>query len=287
MPWRQGYLDLALIPAGLMCPVVYHLWLWRAVRLRPLRSTVGINAATRRLWVLGMMNVRACRCIAWLRTRTHAQRASLPLPMALSSCMDGTTTAVQDNEKKAVLVVQSMRNVIMASTLVVTTAVLFCTGVAGVLSSTYAVKKPLSDTVFGAHGEYMMALKYVTLLLVFLLSFLSHTLSICSLNQATFLVNALSSATATHHLPVTKEYIADVLEKGFLLNLVGNRLFYAGVPLLLWIFGPVLACLCSMVMIPILHSIDMVYVEDQGSSKGEVNGKVEMVYKRAESTMHV
>ncbi|KAG8047926.1 hypothetical protein GUJ93_ZPchr0008g14138 [Zizania palustris] len=248
MAWSEGYLDLVLIPAGIMFPVAYHLWLWRAVRLRPLCSTVGINAATRRLWVLGMM---------------------------------------KDNEKKAVLVVQSMRNVIMASTLVATTAILFCAGVAAVLSSTYAVKKPLSNTVFGAHGEYMMALKYVTLLLVFLLSFLCHTLAICSLNQATFLVNALSSSAAAHDMPVTKEYIADVLEKGFRLNLVGNRLFYAGAPLLLWIFGPVLPCLCSMVMIPILHSIDMVYVEDQGRSSGQVNGKVEMVYENHDSTMQV
>ncbi|KAF0898116.1 hypothetical protein E2562_001772 [Oryza meyeriana var. granulata] len=246
MAWKDGYLDLVLIPAGVLFPIVYHLWLWRVVRRRPLCSTVGINAATRRLWLFGMM---------------------------------------KDNEKKAVLVVQSMRNVIMGSTLMATTAILFCTGVAAILSSTYTVKKPLSDTVFGAHGEYMMALKYVTLLLVFLLSFLSHTAAICTLNQATFLVNTLPSAA---DLPVTKDYIADVLEKGFLLNLVGNRLFYAGVPLLLWIFGPVLACLCSIVMIPILHSIDMVYVES-GSSKGsEVNAStVEMVYESDESVMQV
>ncbi|XP_006660295.2 uncharacterized protein LOC102700922 [Oryza brachyantha] len=242
--WKEAYLDLVLIPVGVLFPVVYHVWLWRAVRRSPLSSTVGINAAARRLWLLRMM---------------------------------------KENEKKAVLVVQSMRNVIMGSTLMATTAILFCTGVAAVLSSTYAVKKPLSDAVFGAHGEYMMALKYVTLLLVFLLSFLSHTAAICTINQATFLVNALPAAD----LPVTKDYIADVLERGFLLNLVGNRLFYGGVPLLLWIFGPVLACICSIVMIPILHSIDMVYVDD-GSSKSEVNAaRVEIVYESDDSVMQV
>uniref|UniRef100_A0A0D9X9W5 DUF599 domain-containing protein n=1 Tax=Leersia perrieri TaxID=77586 RepID=A0A0D9X9W5_9ORYZ len=229
MAWSNSYLDLVLIPAGFLFPIVYHIWLWHVVRRSPLSST--------------------------------------------------------DNDKKAVLVVQSMRNVIMGSTLMATTAILFCTGVAAILSSTYTVKKPLSDAVFGAHGEYMMALKYVTLLLIFLLSFLSHTVAICTLNQATFLLNTLPSAIADD-LPITKEYIVDVLEKGFLLNLIGNRLFYAGVPLLLWIFGPVLACLCSIVMIPMLHSIDMVYVED-GSSKGEANARVEMVYESDESAMQV
>uniref|UniRef100_A0A804QC88 Uncharacterized protein n=1 Tax=Zea mays TaxID=4577 RepID=A0A804QC88_MAIZE len=144
MEWRDSFLDLALIPLSLLLPMAYHAWLWREVRLRPLRTAVGINAATRRLWAIGMM---------------------------------------KDNAKNAVTVVQSVRNVIMGSTLMATTAILFCTGVAAVLSSTYTIKKPLSDTVFGAHGEYMMALK---------------------------------------------DYIGDVLERGFTLNLVGNRLFYAG-----------------------------------------------------------
>ena len=96
---------------------------------------------------------------------------------------------MQDNAKNAVTVVQSVRNVIMGSTLMATTAILFCTGVAAVLSSTYTIKKPLSDTVFGAHGEYMMALKYVALMLLFLFAFLCHSLAICFLNQASFLIN--------------------------------------------------------------------------------------------------
>ncbi|CAN6224970.1 unnamed protein product [Urochloa humidicola] len=120
MEWRDSFLDLALIPLSLLLPMAYHAWLWREVRLRPLRTSAGINAAARRLWAVGMM---------------------------------------KDNAKNAVTVVQSVRNVIMGSTLMATTAILFCTGIAAVLSSTYTVKKPISDAVFGAHGEYMMALK--------------------------------------------------------------------------------------------------------------------------------
>lgn len=240
MEWRDSFLDVMLIPLSLLLPMVYHIWLWRAVRLRPLRTAVGINSATRRLWAISMM---------------------------------------KDNEKKGVLVVQSLRNVIMGSTLMATTAVLFCTGIAAVLSSSYTIKKPLSDTVFGAHGEYMMALKYVALLLLFLFAFLCHSLTICFLNQASFLINTTSTllpadADAGHlGLPSTRDYIGEILERGFTLNFVGNRLFYAGVPLLLWIFGPLLAFLSSMVMIPILYNLDMVNIK--GDHSGCVNGKVE------------
>jgi uncharacterized membrane protein len=233
MAWRESYLDLVLIPVGLLFPIVYHLWLWRSVHRYPLHSTIGIGAAARRIWVLSMM---------------------------------------KDNEKKSTLVVQSMRNVIMGSTLVATTSILFCTGVAAVLSSTYAVKKPISDAVFGAHGEYMMALKYVALLMLFLFAFLCHSLTICFLNQASFLINtsALSGDL------VTGEFIGEILERGFTLNFVGNRLFYAGVPLLLWIFGPLLAFLSSLVMIPILYNLDVVNVTGKGEhSSGCVNAKAD------------
>ncbi|TVT98390.1 hypothetical protein EJB05_56310, partial [Eragrostis curvula] len=194
-----------------------------------------------------------------------------------------------DNEKKAVLVVQSLRNVIMGSTLVATTSVLLCTGVAAVLSSTYAIRRTLiSDAVLGARGEFAAALKYGALLLFFLLSFLCHSLAICALNQAAFLINAFSPASpaAVLHIPVvTREYVADVLERGFLLSLAGNRLFFAGAPLLLWAFGPVLPCLGSMAVVPILYCIDMaVPAADDGGSDG---GKGMMDISRStDQTMH-
>jgi len=250
MEWRDSFLDLALIPLSLLLPMAYHVWLWREVRLRPLRTAAGINAAARRLWAVGMM---------------------------------------KDNAKNAVTVVQSMRNVIMGSTLMATTAILFCTGIAAVLSSTYTVKKPLSDTVFGAHGEYMMALKYVALLLAFLFAFLCHTLAICFLNQASFLINtsdclfsADGAAGPEGGLPsACRDYVAEVMERGFTLNLVGNRLFYAGVPLLLWIFGPLLAFLSSAVMIPILYNLDIV---DLKGHSGCVSAKSAEATKGSECT---
>ncbi|CAM0952094.1 unnamed protein product [Alopecurus aequalis] len=199
MVWRESFLDLILIPLSLLLPMLYHAWLYRAVRHHPLSTAFGIYSASRRVWVSGM---------------------------------------IKDNDdKKGVLVVQSLRNVIMGSTLMATTAVLFCTGIAAVLSSTYAIKKPLSDAVFGAHGEYMMAL-----------NFLINT-------------SALSGDL------VTPDFMAEILERGFTLNFVGNRLFYAGVPLLLWIFGPLLAFLSSLVMIPILYNLDV--VNGPGSGKGK------------------
>jgi uncharacterized membrane protein len=92
----------------------------------------------------------------------------------------------QDIDKRNILAVQTLRNTIMGSTLMATTSILLCAGLAAVISSMYGVAKPLNDTADnGGQGEFMVLLKHVTLLITFLLSFFSHSMSITFLNQVT------------------------------------------------------------------------------------------------------
>lgn len=216
MEWRNAYLDVILVPLGFIFCMGYHFWLWQRVRTQPLTTIIGTNANGRRMWVSSIM---------------------------------------KDNEKKNILAVQTLRNTIMGSTLMATTSILLCSGLAAVISSTYSVKKPLNDTIYGAHGEFMVALKYVTLLLILLFSFICHSLSIRFINQVNFLINCPPDQYGT----VTPDYVSQLLEKGFTLNTVGNRLFYAALPLLLWIFGPVLVFLCYISMVPVLYNLDFVF----------------------------
>lgn len=178
----------------------------------------------------------------------------------------------QDNEKKNILAVQSLRNTIMGCTLMATTSILLCTGLAAVLSSTYSIKKPLNDAVYGAHGDFMVALKYVTLLTLFLFSFFCHSLSIRFINQVNILINIPPGAAA-----VTSDYISDLLDKGFILNTVGNRLFYAALPMLLWIFGPVLVFVCSLSMLPVLYNLDVVCCSDAAAAGKRPNREINNV----------
>ncbi|CAL9188913.1 uncharacterized protein LOC135614323 isoform X1 [Musa acuminata AAA Group] len=218
MEWRKSYLDAVLVPVGLLFPLIYHLWLWHKVRSQPLSTIIGINSAGRRFWVLAI---------------------------------------IKDNEKKNILAVQTIRNTIMGSSLMATTSILLCSGLAAVISSTYSVKKPLNDSVLGAHGEFMVSLKYVTLLLLFLFAFLCYSLSIRFVSQANFLINT-TTCDPDAACPVTPDYVCDLLERSFALNTVGNRLFYAALPVLLWILGPVLVLVSSLAMVLILYKFDMV-----------------------------
>ncbi|KAE9599453.1 hypothetical protein Lal_00039528 [Lupinus albus] len=221
MEWKKWYLDVILVPLGFVVSIGYHLWLWHKVRTQPHTTIIGINSSGCKNWVRAMM---------------------------------------KDNEKKNILVVQSLRNIIMGSTLMATTSILVCCGLASMISSNYSVKKPLNDTIYGNHGEFIVALKYVTLLTMFLFSFFCHTLSIRFINQVSILINIPHDPMSL----VTYEYINEILEKGFILNNVGNRLFYTGLTILLWIFGPVLVFLCSLTMVLVLYNLDIVFTSGKG-----------------------
>ena len=74
---------------------------------------------------------------------------------------------------------------------------------------------------------------------------------------------------------VTPEYVSKLLEKGSVLNTLGNRLFYVALPLLLWIFGPVLVFLFSVSMAPALYNLDFVFGSER--AKVDVNGTRDFV----------
>ncbi|KAL7122433.1 hypothetical protein ACP275_01G045700 [Erythranthe tilingii] len=232
MEWKKCYLDVILVPLGFSICMGYHVWLWHKVRTQPFSTVIGTNSRGRRFWVSAIM---------------------------------------KDNEKKNILAVQTLRNTIMGSTLMATTSILLCCGLAAVISSTYTIKKPLNDAVYGAHGEFMVALKYVTLLVIFLFSFVCHSLSIRFTNQVNFLINCPPD---TSNGVVTPEYVGELLERGFALNTVGNRLFYMAMPLMLWIFGPVLVFLCSATLVPVLYNLDFVFAAaaEKRKSGAEVGG---------------
>ncbi|KAK4755974.1 hypothetical protein SAY87_009731 [Trapa incisa] len=216
MEWRKYYMDMILVPLGFMLSLGYHAWLWHKVKTQPLSTIIGTNSTARRFWVAAI---------------------------------------IKDNEKKNIIAIQTIRNTIMGGTLMATTSIMICCGLAAVISSTYSIKKPINDSIYGAHGELTLSLKYITLLTIFLFSFLCYSLSIRFLNQVNILINTPVNDPAN---PATPDYIMDLLEKGFTVNTIGNRLFYAGLPILLWISGPLLVFLCSAVLVLVLYNLDFV-----------------------------
>ncbi|KAK1417832.1 hypothetical protein QVD17_26966 [Tagetes erecta] len=213
--FKKYYLDLVMVPLSFMIYVFYHLWLCHKIRTQPVSTVMGANANARRLWV---------------------------------------STIMKDNEKKHILAIQTFRNTIMGLTLMATTSVVWCCGLAAIISSSYSVKKPLNNSILGAHGQFMVALKYVTLLVLFLFSFMCHSLSIRFIGQVNYLINCPEDSTI-----ITSMYVSELLEKSFTLSMIGNRIFYCALLIMLWNFGPVIVLLCSLTMVPVLYNLDYLF----------------------------
>ncbi|KAK7380166.1 hypothetical protein VNO78_32634 [Psophocarpus tetragonolobus] len=215
MEWSTFDLDVTLIPLGLLINLSYHVWLWYKVRTQASLTIFRIDASGRCLWI---------------------------------------PTIIKENEKKEILAVQSIRNMMMGSISMASTSIVLCCSLAAVISSTYSVKKPLVDSIYGANGESVVALKYVTHFTIFLFSFLFHSLAVGLLTQLSILICSPQHIIAF----VTPQYLTDLFRKATILNIVGNRLLHTGLFLLLWIFGPVMAFSSSVAMVFLLHKLDFV-----------------------------
>lgn len=147
------------------------------------------------------------------------------------------------------MAVQTFRNAIMGATLMASTCVVLCSGLAALFATVEQSPSASSTT-----------LQYVSVLVAFLFAFLCFSLSVKLINQACFLINTPD---------MDSEFTCDVLKKAYMFQLLGSRVFYAGLTLLLWIFGPVLVFSASVAVVCVLLSVDVV---DEGRRRRRKDG---------------
>jgi len=215
-----------LVPLGLAVMLGYHLWLLLRIRRRPETTVIGINAINRRIWVRHIME--------------------------------------EPSGKHAVLAVQTMRNSIMASTVLASVAI--------TLSSLAAA---LMASVAGAgDGEAALTAKFLAVLVCFLAAFLLNVQSIRYYTHAGLLVNVPLAARR----PATAVgYVTGTLDRGFCFWSLGVRAYYFSCPVFLWLFGPIPMCASCVTMVASLYFLD-VYREwdkDDGAGDGHGHGREE------------
>ncbi|EXC25190.1 hypothetical protein L484_013279 [Morus notabilis] len=136
---EEAFLDLVLVPLGLLLFGIYHAWLFFTIRRNPRRTVIGLNAESRQQWVFSMMD---------------------------------------DPLKNGVLTVQTIRNNIMASTLLGTTAITLSSLIGVFVSSSSKSGDKASQLVYGNKTLTLSSIKYFCILLCFLVAFLCNVQSI-------------------------------------------------------------------------------------------------------------
>lgn len=107
--------------------------------------------------------------------------------------------------------------------------------------------------VLGSQSGKIMALKFGFASIFLLVSFLCSSMAIANLIDANFLINALGEFSSSLSSP---EHTRTVLERGFTLAVVGNRVLCISFPLLLWMFGPLPMAISSVALVWGLHGLD-------------------------------
>ncbi|KAF8399062.1 hypothetical protein HHK36_014928 [Tetracentron sinense] len=210
---KEWQLDLILVPLGLLVMGIYHGWLLLTILNTPRRTVIGLNAQSRRQWVNSM---------------------------------------IADPLKNGVLAVQTIRNNIMASTLLATTAITLSSLIGVFVSSTSNSSNTTSELVYGNKTPLVSSIKYFSILLCFLVAFLCNVQSIRYYAHVSFLVTLPTLKDRRESI----EYVARSLNRGSFFWSLGLRAFYLSFPLFLWIFGPIPMLLCCCIMTCMLFFLD-------------------------------
>lgn len=225
-------IDYFVVPLGLGIMILYHIWLVYAVLTNPRRTIIGLNAESRHQWVLCMM---------------------------------------ADPLKNGVLAVQTIRNNIMASTLLATTAITLSSIISVFVSSTSSSNHAASQLVYGNKTPLLSSVKYFAILLCFLVAFLCNVQSIRYYAHVSFLATVPTFISTREPI----EYVARNLNRGSLFWSIGLRAFYFSFPLFLWIFGPIPMFVCCCIMSFVLYFLDTTTSFTRTLHSSSIRGKTE------------
>lgn len=218
---EEQILDYVLVPLGLTAMVAYHIWLLRQIISRPATTVVGINAINRRLWVRAMM---------------------------------------EDQSKNGVLSVQTLRNNIMASTLLASTAIMLSSLIAVLMTGSSGGNRS-TKVVYGDRSKLGFSIKFFSILVCFLVAFLLNVQSIRYYSHASILINVpnVLNNKKVYRNCASAEYVGCIVNRGSYFWSLGLRAFYFSFPLFLWIFGPIPMFLCCVVLVFFLYFLDVTF----------------------------
>lgn len=179
---------------------------------------------------------------------------------------------LQDVSKTGVLAVQTLRNNIMASTLLASTAIMLSSLIAVLMTG--GSRGPVG-MVYGDRSELGYSVKFFSILVCFLVAFLLNVQSIRYYSHASILINvpytkiSLSDESPGQgHVLLTAAYVGRTVNRGSYFWSLGLRAFYFSFPLFLWIFGPIPMFLSCLVLVFFLYFLDVTFDFGGGAGGG-------------------
>lgn len=156
-------------------------------------------------------------------------------------------------QKRDILSVQTLRNWIMASSFLASTAMLIGLGLLSfVFKPEHLTEVPFDITVILTRIRALFLIKIMVLIGHFFFAFFSFTLSIRYLNQVNFMINVPNECDPQ----ITPDFIAHIMDLGMMHYTLGMRAYYLAAVVVLWLFGPQWMFFGSLLLVCILYKLD-------------------------------
>lgn len=207
--------DLVAFVISTACVAAYYLFLNMKVRENPTYSIHGVNALSRRLWV------------------EHVMRS---------------------NSAKDIMAVQTLRNFIMAPSLMASTAGLLIIGTLTLSGQAENISHSWHVlSIGGSHATELWILKVMLLLVDFIVAFFAFAMSVRLANHVLFMVNVPEHGT--HHA-LSPKAVAHRLNRAGNMFAIGMRAFFFAIPLVFWLFGPYFLLISTVGLVLALYRLD-------------------------------
>ncbi|KAG8365512.1 hypothetical protein BUALT_Bualt18G0112700 [Buddleja alternifolia] len=208
MMFQKEYLDLVLVPFGLIIMFSYHILLLYRYLSVPHTTVIGFENNDKKIWVQKIMQS-------------------------------------QNRDVNTAL------NVISANISAATFLASICLTLSMLIGAWIANNANIfqSKLIYGDTRPATMSIKYITLLICFLLAFSCFVQSSRCFIHANYLISTPDSDIAT-------EYVELAVIRGGDFWSVGLRALYFATALLLWFFGPIPMFATSVTMVVLLHYLD-------------------------------
>jgi uncharacterized membrane protein len=198
----------------------YYGFLNMKVRANPTYTIHGVNALARSLWVENIMR----------------------------------------NSNKDVMAVQTMRNFIMGSSLMASTAALLIIGTLTLSGQAENISQSWHAlNLKGSFATELWIIKVMFLLVDFIVAFFAFAMSVRLANHVVFMVN-VPDHDAHHNL--SPKAVARRLHRAGNMFAIGMRAFFFAVPLVFWLFGPYFLLISSIGLVVALYHLDRCEPED-------------------------
>ncbi len=206
--------DLLAFVASALLVTCYYAYLWSRARRDPHYTIHGVNETARKLWVQDVMA----------------------------------------NRGKDVMAVQTLRNYIMAASLMASTSVLLILGTLTLSGQAESLAQTWHAVNIGGSGApQAWIIKVMCLLTVFIVAFFAFATTIRLLNHVLFMINV---PNAESHPGLAPAQVAHRLTRAGHFYSVGMRSFFLAVPLVFWLFGPLYLLAATIGLIVALHHLE-------------------------------